>query len=456
MKLSFLLLMLALLAACDPQKADWGLGAIDTMPTPPEDPRAQCGVSLPVDVTALTKQRAACAFGTGALASATLGINKTMMSEIPIRHVIVLMKENRSFDHLFGKLHEQGQPDAEAVPPSWSNPDTLGVAVAPFHQTNTCLARDPPHQSAAMQVCQDGGKMDGFVRNAAVSASDDDPVPNDGHFAMGEYEQTDLPFNYWLANTFALSDRHFAPLPGGTYGNRNFLLFGDNVGIVDTGIVFPPPNTPNLLHLLMNAGFTWGAYSDSEPFSGALDWQAGDPGVHSMQDFYVRLATGTLPNVAFVDAREYLEDDHPNADLQVGEAWTRNIVVRAMQSPQWQRLVILWTYDESGAFADHVTPPSACRPVPDSPQVVMGARVPLVAISPWAKRHYVSHVVHDHTAILRFVEVLFGLPALTARDANSDALLDLFDFSCGRDLSVAVPPPAGTGSCVNPGPHLSH
>jgi phospholipase C len=82
----------------------------------------------------------------------------------------------------------------------------------------------------------------------------------------------------------------------------------------------------------------------------------------------------------------------------------------------------------------------------------MGPRIPLVALSPWAKRAYVSHVVHDHTAITRFIETLFDLPALTARDANSDALFDLFDFSCGRDLTVPVSPSPGTGGCPNPNP----
>jgi phospholipase C len=82
----------------------------------------------------------------------------------------------------------------------------------------------------------------------------------------------------------------------------------------------------------------------------------------------------------------------------------------------------------------------------------MGPRVPLVAISPWAKRAFVSHDVTDHTAITRFIEMLFGLPALSARDANSEALFDLFDFSCGRDMSVPAAPNPGTGGCPNPSP----
>lgn len=446
------LALVALLSAaqvgCDPQKADWGFDAIRTLATPADDPSLGCGVHVPAD--ALEERRAACAFGPGALPAATLGVDPTVAAAIPIRHVIIMMKENRSFDHLLGKLHDQGQPGVEAIPPSFVNPDLSGVPVPPFHQTNTCLAQDPGHQSKEMVACADGGKMDGFVRNAATSTN------TDGHWAMGEYEQADLPFYYWLASTFAISDRHFAPMASGTFGSRNFLTFGTNAAVVDTGIVFPPPTTPSLMQLLINAKVTWGAYTDGAPLSGALDWAAGDPGVHTMAELYDALDKGTLPNVVFVDGKEYIEDDHPDADIQTGEAWSKKIYDHAVKSPQWPRMAIIWTFDESGAFADHVVPPTACRATPDSPFTELGPRIPLVAISPWAKRNFASHVVHDHTAITRFIEVLFNLPALTSRDANADALLDLFDFSCGRDLSVPAAPEAGTGSCKDPAPPGTH
>jgi phospholipase C len=438
---------IVLLAACNPQRADWGFEAINTMPTP-ADPAVECGAVLPIDT--LGDQRAACAFGTGALAAETLGVTPTVAAALPIRHIIVLMKENRSFDHLLGRLHEQGQPDTDAIPADYTNPDANGVAVAPFHLGNTCIPQDPVHQSEQMIACQNGGKMDGFVKNAANTTA------TDGRWALSVYEQADLPFNYWLANTYALSDRHFAPMVSGTFGNRNFMLFGSHAGVVDTGIVFPPPNTPSLLHLLMNKGLTWGVYSDGEVFSGAMNWEQGDPGVHPLSELFKALKEGTLPNVVFVDAEEYINDDHPDADLQVGEAWTKSIYDAVVASPQWSRTAMIWTYDEGGAFFDHVTPPEACRATPDSPFTEMGTRVPLVMISPWAKRHYVSHVEHDHTAITRFIETVFNLPALTARDANSDALLDMFDFSCGRDLSLPAPPQPGKGGCTDPAPAGAH
>ena len=226
------------------------------------------------------------------------------------------------------------------------------------------------------------------------------------------------------------------------------MMFGTSAGVVDVGVTYPPPGTPSIFQLLMSRGFTWGAYTDGAPLSGTLGWDNDAPGVHPTNDIYDALDAGTLPNVAFVDGIEEVEDDHPVGDMQIGEAWLKKLYDHALRSPQWDRLVVLYTYDEGGAFFDHVPPPEACRALPSRvPFTTMGPRIPLVTISPWSKRGYVSHVVHDHTAITRFIEAIFDLPALTARDANSDALLDMFDFGCGRDCAVAAAPSPGTGGC---------
>jgi phospholipase C len=113
----------------------------------------------------------------------------------------------------------------------------------------------------------------------------------------------------------------------------------------------------------------------------------------------------------------------------------------------------VWTYDEAGGFADHVPPPNhACVARPnvaaDQEFFELGVRVPLTVISPYARPHHVSHVTQEHTAVTRFIEVVFGLPALTSRDANSDALLDMFDFDCPPAfLHPPSAPAAGVGGC---------
>src|SRR4029077_2328632 len=117
-------------------------------------------------------------------------------------------------------------------------------------------------------------------------------------------------------------------------------------------------------------------------------------------------------------------------------------------SPLWSSLALVWVFDEAGGFADHVAPPHSCVAAPsESKFFELGIRVPMVVISPGARRHYVSHVVHEHTSVTRFIETVFDLPALTARDANSDALLDMFDFGCPAITSVPDAPPAGKGGC---------
>src|SRR5439155_11286918 len=128
--------------------------------------------------------------------------------------------------------------------------------------------------------------------------------------------------------------------------------------------------------------------------------------------------------------------------------WTRELYEAIVASSIWPTTAIIWAYDEGGGFADHVPPPTTCPPsVAESMFFELGVRVPMVVISPWARRHYVSHVTHEHTSITRFIETVFDLPALTARDANSDALLDMFDFACPADPTVPQAPVAGVGGC---------
>jgi len=187
--------------------------------------------------------------------------------------------------------------------------------------------------------------------------------------------------------------------------------------------------------------------------SGTLNWTSSHAGAHKFADFKTALMNGTLPQVSFVDGVDNVEDEHPTGDVQYGEAWTRDIYQTAIASPLWPGLAILWTYDEAGGFADHVPPPNqACVARPavakDQEFVELGVRVPMAVISPYARPHYVSHVVEEHTAITRFIEVVFGLPALTSRDANSTALLDMFDFGCAPTLlKPPAAPAAGKGGC---------
>lgn len=394
----------------------------------------ECKATPPVTDT-MRSARDGCQFQAGAHVRETLGISDEDRAKIPIKHVIVVTQENRSFDHYFGKLSVSGQPDAEGPPASWTNPDTTGGQVAPHHLTSSCVQADPPHGWSAMHAGYNNGAMDGFVKAAG----------SDGAYVMGYYDQADLPFYYWLANTFAISDRYFCSVLGPTWPNRDFLYAGTSGGVKETG--GGTFTGPTIFDSLDTAGVTWGVYSDGNPRQDALGWNFRHTGFSRFEDFLAALADGSLPAVTFVDPGG-TQDEHPRGNIHNGEAWGRQIYEAAVISPLWHELAIVYTYDESGGFADHVPPPAACIPSADQPDFDhMGPRVPMTVISPWSRKHYVSHQVHEHGSTLRFIELLHDLPALTARDANSDALLDLFDFGCEAGKSPPTAPEAGAGIC---------
>jgi phospholipase C len=184
-------------------------------------------------------------------------------------------------------------------------------------------------------------------------------------------------------------------------------------------------------------------YTDGEPFQDALGWSHQHGGVFNFDQFVASAADGSLPSVAFVDPPAFSdEDEHPSgvADLGKGQNWSRSVYEAMVGSPLWGQSALFLTWDEWGGFFDHVPPPPACAPTMDQPDFNRhGFRIGFLLASPWARPHTVSHVVHSHTSVDRFIELLFDLPALTDRDANSDALLDMFDFSAP---AMMTPPPA--------------
>jgi phospholipase C len=274
----------------------------------------------------------------------------------------------------------------------------------------------------------------------------------DGPGALAYFTDDDHPYYSWLLTTFATSDRYFCSALAGTWTNRAYLYCGTSDGIRFTGLG-GPPSTPSVFDQLDHAGVSWHDYVDmsasNEPLEGVLQWTYSHANVQDLPQFFDALDHGTLPSVSFVDSIENVTDEHPPANIHAGEAFVRNIVDHAFHSPQWGHLVIFYTYDEGGGFFDHVAPPSACIAAANESDVDhLGFRVPIGVISPWTRPGYVSHDVHSHTSILRFIQAIFDLPALTVRDANSDAMMDFFDFRCP---SFATPPAnapaAAQGGC---------
>ena len=429
MKRLALLGIASILAAC--HATDHPAGASDA--TQAGDAAADTADAPPVDDDSpFAMQRAACAFTAGSLAKDTFGPSRSAQ-QIPIDVFVLVVHENRSFDHYLSQLPAAGQPDVDVAPDDATIPGPNGTTVTRFHQTSLC-ASDAGHSWNAMHHDWDGGLNDGF---AITNATTSDPT---GMHTIGYYDAADLPFYYAAASTFAVSDRYFSPTLTSTGPNRLYLYAATSNGSITNNGSAGIPVAKTIFGLMQAAGVTWKVYSvGSYSFEGSIfsSLPTSYPqSFGSMADFAADAAAGRLPNVVFLYPGS---DEHPPADVQSGEHDSASIYATLAASPQWGRLAVFFTYDEAGGFYDHVPPPPACAPDDVPPALTStdrpgdfqryGFRVPLIVASPWVKPHHVSHAVDDHTSILRLLELRFGMPALTARDANANGLLDLFDFT---------------------------
>jgi phospholipase C len=363
-----------------------------------------------------------------------------------VKHVVVLMQENRSADHYLGQLSKSGQPDYEAEPAT-GNPDPLhpGTTIPPFHKSTLCETKDLSHSWNATHQEWDNGAMDGFTAANDINSENSDPADPNGSRTMGYYDAGELPFYYSLFNTFATGDRYFASVLSQTFPNRYYLLAGTSFGHIDNA--FPPAGgwkQKTIFDLLGDAGVTWKIYYSQFAFGGFFSYvkQHEQGHVAPMSQYFEDTKNGNLPEVSFVDPSflgEAENDEHPPTNVQDGQKFTYDVVSALEGSADWGSSALFLTYDEHGGFYDHVPPPLA--PKPDNIPPMLGAtdtpgafdrygiRVPAAVISPFAKSHFVSHVVHDHTSILRFIETRYGLSSLTARDAAADPMLEFFDFA---------------------------
>ncbi len=380
---------------------------------------------------------------------------------LPIDHVVVLMMENHSADNYLAQLNAQGQSDYEAEPTT-GNPDPTnptGPAITPFHKTTYCETADLNHSWNGTHQEIDNGAMDGFT---AANVDSTDPT---GSRAMGYYDQTDVPFYYGMYNTFATGDRYFASAPTQTFPNRLFLLAGTSFGHIrnDTTATNMPTSDKSIFENLDAHGVTWKIYADQYPL--AYGWlffkyvrDRAAQHVFPMSQYYTDLSNNKLPMVSFVDPDlidqpNVENDEHPPADIQLGQKFASDVINGLMGSPEWSSSALFFTYDEHGGFYDHVAPPAAPKPDNIAPMLqsgdtpgafdIYGVRVPVAVVSPYAKPHYVSHVTNDHTSILAFIEYRFGLPALTNRDANANPMLEFFDFN---NPSFMTPPTLPTAT----------
>jgi phospholipase C len=317
---------------------------------------------------------------------------------------------------------------------------------------------------------------------------------------MGYYDWTDLNYYYFMATNFATSDRWFSPTMTLTGPNRHYLIAGTSQGYVfpvghssldpeltaqtiyqelqAAGISWKiyvnpqytpctPPYTTSCLVTYDDVylkDFVWGYANLSYPQNLGTMGPAGTCG-SSPCDFENDLANGTLPQVvqlepaspASLDEHGSDKDQYP-VDIQEGASYVSGVMNSVMQSSSWKDSVFIFTYDEMGGLYDHIPPQPAVSPDGIAPQDLSpgdicynqpgptcdftwtGYRLPLIVVSPFAKKNYVSHTVMDTTAILKLIETRFNVPALTARDAAQPVMTEFFDFNNPPWITPPTPP----------------
>jgi phospholipase C len=436
-------------------------------PTPAEWDRA---VTRP-DEGAAAADRAACKFQRGALPDETLGTAIPMGKDIPIETIVVVMQENRSFDHYFGRFNQYaGRTDVESPPANASNPDRSGPVSSSTHLwqhgEHLCFL-DTAHGWTKVHAQIADGKMDGFYETNHDIQGETTPDPTmalrDGERAMWWYDERELPFYYALAKEFGLGDHYFSSVPGPTWPNRMYLFAGTSFGLVENTFpnidAFPfPANDAVVLDELDKRHVDWKLYTSGGPpgaatvLGFALSNRWGRQVTGTYEDFVEEAAAGKLPPVVFIDPNALKsgdsdgDDEHPPAQIQIGQRLVSNVTRALFKSPQWSKAALFIMYDEHGGIYDHVPPPKACIPDAKTPTGkggsveegafdLYGVRVPFIVASPYSKPGFVSHGVYDHTSILRFIQAKHRLPALTARDANALVPMDFFDFQAPPRLT---------------------
>ena len=431
-----------------------------------------------------------------ALAIPAARVTGTIMD---VQHVVILMQENRSFDHYFGTLKGvRGFGDPRPIPlpggaPVWRQPRAVGSTdyQLPFHlDTRTTSAQclsDIPH--------------DWKGSYPAWKESFEAWVPVEGPNCMGHFTRTDLPFYYALADAFTVCDAYYCSIHGPTNPNRMHVFTGTSgLSVGNNGDQsvrnrddgnwtsdmskdkqsFQGLTWSTYAESLQKAGVSWRVYQEydnygdnslpsfanfrnlstsSELYKRGRAWVAGSTsanaytsrGEHLIAAFAKDVREGTLPAVSWIVPSEIMSE-HPAHPPAYGESLSARMLEALVANPEvWSKTVFIINYDENGGFFDHVAPPlppltssMGLSTVDTSTEsfkgvpVGLGIRVPMLAISPWSKGGWVDSQVFDHTSVLRFLEKRFGVAAENIgawRRAVTGDLSTAFDFASPPDVA---------------------
>ena len=339
-----------------------------------------------------------------------------------IDHIVVVMMENRSFDHFLGWL-----PGADGKQAGLTYVDRYAIPHTTFHQSAyaSCGFNDPDHSYEGGRIEYNKGRCDGWLK-----AGQNDEL------AISYYAKPDLAFLGQAAPTWTACDRYFSAVMAETYPNRFYQHAAQTDRLHNSTTI---STLPTIWDSLAAAGLTGRYYFSDVPFTALWGTKHLDIS-RPFAEFLLDAAAGQLPQVSFIDPRFEDEasgtssDDHPHADIRAGEAFLNQVYEAVTSSPNWANTLLVINFDEWGGFFDHVAPSTA--PDVSSQTALRGFRVPALVISPRARRGYVDHTVYDHTSVLRAIEWRWNLPALTPRDAAAANIAQALDFTSAPRTDV--------------------
>jgi phospholipase C len=414
-----------------------------------------------------------------------------------IRHIFVLVLENRSFDHMLGATPIRGT-DAETGRGTETD-RRPGDAFNDVRDTNGtvthhCVAgtgqkrsvgADPGHEfgNTLLALC---GLGDDFkspayppyppVDNSGYAQSFADKSPSDPCSIMLSYTEQDVPVMTALAREFAVCDHWYSSMPGPTWPNRYFYHAASSAGLDDSPSTFDSTLSELLSGLVFDNGtiydmldsenIEWAVYH-GDAFPQALSLAGMDvlttaSHFHDMDDFEEDLADGSIANYVFIEP-DYGDDitgntfkcgnsQHPLDDITHGERLIKRVYEAIRSSPLWGQSMLIISYDEGGGFYDHAMPGLTVPPGDSTTDPVndhhgfdfaqLGTRVPAIVCSPWIPRNLIDHRVYEHASVPATVERLWGLPSMTDRDAHASGLEGLLSLPTPRTDAPATLPPA--------------
>jgi phospholipase C len=392
--------------------------------------------------------------------------------------VVVLMMENRSFDHYFGhlslppELGGEGRKDVDGLTGKEVQFLTReGMdgreAFKPFLATDTKLT-DISHTWEDCHGQWNGGSMDGFIqmhfRDMATRGEDlCSKRCNDIKNPMAYYGRNDTPTLHQLFDQYTLCDRWFASVMGPTWPNRAFLHAATSTGIKENKRM----STSSKPSSNREARTIWHELAakciSARNYSIDVAWALGGIGVFNnvpsasffkhppptdknnnliaVESFEEACEHGTLPTVSIIDPAFILapNDDHPPHDIKSGQAFIAAIYkLLTKNADQWAKTLFIITYDEHGSFFDHVNPPRVDADEREEFRQ-LGFRVPSLVIGPYVKKNFVSHVQYDHVSFLSTITRRFGLSPLNARVQEANDVRDCIDMNAVETANVPTP-----------------